>query len=193
MVANRGYNSTSTQTRIRLIEAASEILDEEGYPAFTARRIASRAGVKPQLVHYYFRSMEDLVVTVFQRTSANYFRLHDQALSSPRPLHALWQLNCNMPEARRIPEFVALGKVYPALRAEMKASGYSYRELQVQAIEKISAELGITNPPMPAAALAALMSTVARSMVIEGSVEMTMGHQEVSAFVEAMLDLYEPG
>jgi len=92
MVANRGYNSTNAKTRQRLIEAASEILDEEGYPAFTARRIASRAELKPQLVHYYFRSMEELVVTVFKRSSASYFQLHDEALSSPRPLHALWRL-----------------------------------------------------------------------------------------------------
>ena len=193
MVANRGYNSTSTKTRLRLIEAASDILDEEGYPAFTARRIAGRAGVKPQLGHYYFRSMEELVVTVFQRSSANYFRLHDEALSSARPLHALWHLNCNIPEARRIPEYVALGKVYPALRAEMKASGDSYRALQVQAIEAICAQRGITDPPMPAIALAALMSSVARSMVIESGVGMTMGHEDIGAFVVAMLDLYEPG
>lgn len=193
MVANRGYNSTSTQTRLKLIEAASGILDEEGYPAFTARRIAGRAGLKPQLVHYYFRSMEELVVTVFQRSSANYFRLHDEALSGPRPLHALWHLNCNIPEARRMLEYVALGKIYPALRAEMKASGESFRALQVQSIEKLCAERGITNPPMPAAALAALMSAVARSIVIESSVAMSMGHGGIRVFVESVLELYEPG
>ncbi|MFC3213247.1 TetR/AcrR family transcriptional regulator [Novosphingobium panipatense] len=114
MVANRGYASTSAATRLKLIEAASDMLDEEGHPAFTVRRIAARAGVKPQLVHYYFRSMEDLVVTVFQRSSATYFRLHDEALSGPRPLHALWHLNCNLPEARRVMEYVALAKIYPA-------------------------------------------------------------------------------
>ena len=192
MVANRGYNSTSAKTRQRLIEAASEILDEEGYPAFTARRIASRADLKPQLVHYYFRSMEELVVTVFKRSSASYFQLHDEALSSPRPLHALWRLNCHIPEARRMLEYVALGKIYPALREEMRASGESFRALQIEAIENICRQRGIDEPPMSAAALAAMMSAVARSIVIESNVAMTMAHEELNAFVENTLDQYDP-
>ncbi|HUD31139.1 MAG TPA: helix-turn-helix domain-containing protein, partial [Novosphingobium sp.] len=158
MVANRGYLSTSAATRLRLIEAASALLDEDGYPAFTVRRIAAKAQVKPQLVHYYFRSMEELVVTVFQRSSANYFRLHDEALSGPRPLHALWDLNCNLPEARRMLEYVALGKIYPALRDAMRASGESFRALQIETIERVCIQRGLAEPPMASAALAALLS-----------------------------------
>jgi AcrR family transcriptional regulator len=193
MAANRGYNSTSAKTRLRLIEAASEILDEEGYPAFTARRIASRAGLKPQLVHYYFRSMEELVVTVFQRSTANYFRLHAEALSGPRPLHALWDLNCTLPEGRRMLEYVALGKIYPALRAEMRASGESFRALQIEAIEKACARNGLEHPPIPAAVLATMMSAMARSIVIESNVSMTTAHQDIRDFMKTTLDLYEPG
>lgn len=192
MAANRGYNSTSTRTRLRLIEAASDLLDEEGYPAFTVRRIATRAGVKPQLVHYYFRSMEELVVTVFQRSSANYFRLHDEALSSARPLHAVWKLNCSTPEARRMLEYVALGKIYPALRDAMRSSGEAFRALQIEAIETVCGANGLEKPPMSAPALAAMMSAVARSIVIESNVSMAMAHDEISAHVEAVLDLYEP-
>jgi AcrR family transcriptional regulator len=192
MVANRGYLSTSAATRLRLIEAASALLDEEGYPAFTVRRIAARAEVKPQLVHYYFRSMEDLVVTVFQRSSANYFRLHDEALSGPRPLHALWALNCAMPESRRMLEYVALGKIYPALRDAMRASGESFRALQVEAVERVCADRAIIDPPMAPAAFAGLISSLARSMIIEASVAMTVGHEAVRDFVEGLLALYEP-
>lgn len=192
MVANRGYLSTNASTRLKLIDAASALLDEEGYPAFTARRVAARAEVKPQLVHYYFRSMEELVVTVFQRSSATYFRLHDEALSRPRPLHALWDLNCSLPEARRVVEYMALAKVYPALREAMKASGENFRALQVDAIERICAERKLVSPPMAPIALATLISSLARSLVIEGNVGMTEGHAELRAFVGSTLDLYEP-
>ena len=40
---------------------------EEGYAAVTSRRVADAAGLKPQLVHYYFRTMEDLFLEVFRR------------------------------------------------------------------------------------------------------------------------------
>ncbi|MFC6620317.1 TetR/AcrR family transcriptional regulator [Novosphingobium panipatense] len=192
MVANRGYASTSAATRLKLIEAASDMLDEEGHPAFTVRRIAARAGVKPQLVHYYFRSMEDLVVTVFQRSSATYFRLHDEALSGPRPLHALWHLNCNLPEARRVMEYVALAKIYPRLREAMRETGENFRAIQVDLIERISAERGLVDAPMTAPALSALLSALARAMLIEGNVGMEEGHEGLRAFVEATLKIYEP-
>lgn len=192
MVANRGYDSTSAKTRLRLIEAASAVLDEEGHPAFTVRRIAGRADLKPQLVHYYFRSMEELVVTVFQRSSANYFRLHDEALSTSRPLHALWALNCDHPEGRRMLEYVALGKSYPALRDAMRASGESFRALQIEAIEQICADRGLVDPPITPGALATLMSAVARSLIIEGNVAMHVAHDEVRTFMEATIKLYEP-
>ncbi|GGB92920.1 TetR family transcriptional regulator [Novosphingobium endophyticum] len=177
---------------MQLIEAASAILDEEGYPAFTVRRIAGKAGVKPQLLHYYFRSMEELVVIVFQRSCASYFQMHDEALSSPRPLRALWKLNCDLPEARRVLEYVALAKIYPALRAEMRAAGMRFRALQIEAIETVCAQRGITHPPMNAPALAALMSAVARNIVIEGNVSMTAAHDDVRAFMDQVLAAYEP-
>lgn len=187
MVANRGFQSTGTKTRLRLIDAASEILAEEGYVAFTARRIASHADLKPQLVHYYFRSMEELVVIVFQRSSAIYFRLHDEALSAARPLRALWDLNTNMPEARRMMEYVALAKQYPLLREEMRKSGESFRALQIGAIEKIYAQRGIVEPEIEASALAMLMSAAARSFVIEGNVGMDTGHEQTRAMILSII------
>lgn len=192
MVANRGYDSVNAKTRIKLIEAAYELLAEEGYPAISARRIAGRADLKPQLVHYYFRSMEELVVTIFQKSSASYFRLHDEALSSPRPLHTLWELNCTIPEAQRMMEYVALARQYPGLRDEMRRSGESFRALQVAAITRIYAERGITEPQLTPATLAMLMSAVARAMIVENQVRMTSAHDEMRAFVEGFLDELEP-
>lgn len=176
MVANRGYESTGAKTRQRLIEAASDILADEGYAAFTARRIAARAELKPQLVHYYFRSMEEMVVTVFQRTSEIYHKLHEAALTSERPLRALWELNSNMPEARNVLEYGALAKQYPKLRDEMRKSGQDYRALQIAAIERVYADHGHTNPKISAPALATLMSAVARTMVMENQVGMDTAH-----------------
>jgi AcrR family transcriptional regulator len=192
MVANRGYDSLSSKSRLRLIEAASDLLGDQGYQSISARRIADKAGLKPQLVHYYFRSMEELVVAVYQRSSANYFRLHDQALSSRHPLRALWQLNSNMPEARRMTEFIALGKLYPALRAEMRRTGENYRRHQIEAIERIFAERNIDDPSISAETLATLMSAVARNFLIEAEVGVSLGHAGLRELIEQMLDDFDP-
>jgi len=192
MVANRGYNSLSSKSRLALIDAASDLLADEGYPAISARRVAEKAGLKPQLVHYYFRSMEELVVAVYQRSTAAYFRLHDEALSSAHPLRALWELNSKLPEVKRMTEYIALGKIYPALRAEMRRSGENYRRLQVEAIERIFAARGIVNPPVDADTLALFMSALARNFLIEGEVGMSVGHVGALAVMEKIFDKFDP-
>lgn len=192
MAQNRGYDSLDSKSRLRLIEAASELLAEEGYLAISARRIADRARLKPQLVHYYFRSMEDLVVAVFHRSTANYFSHHDKALSSPHPLRELWRLNSNLPEAKRMTEFIALGKQYPKLRAEMRSAGENFRRLQTEAAAKLVAGRGIDNPSLPPEALVVLLSSIARNFVIEADSEISAGHAETLRFVGWLLDTYDP-
>jgi len=53
-------------TRDRIVEAAYEALAEQGYDATSVKDIAGRAGVAPGLVHYYFRTKEDLVLAAIE-------------------------------------------------------------------------------------------------------------------------------
>jgi AcrR family transcriptional regulator len=192
MAFTPGSHARGSRSRLRLIEAAYDLLGEEGYQAFSARRVAQKAGLKPQLVHYYFRSMEELVVAVFQRSAARYFPLHGEALSSRHPLRALWALNSNLPEGKRMTEFVALGKIYPALRAAMRESGESFRRLQIAAMERIYAERGFDTVAVGPAGLVLLMSAVARNFVIEGESGVTLAHDEVREFIARLLDHFDP-
>ncbi len=52
-----------------LLDAAEHLLVEVGYAAITTRRLAERAGVNHGLVHYYFGSMEDLLLRVVESAS----------------------------------------------------------------------------------------------------------------------------
>ena len=63
----RRIGAVDSKTRAQLLDAAELLLLEEGYAAVTSRRVAAKAGLKPQLVHYYFRTMDDLFVEVFRR------------------------------------------------------------------------------------------------------------------------------
>lgn len=194
MASTPGTQARGSRSRLKLIEAAYDLLGDEGYHAFSARRVAQKAGLKPQLVHYYFRSMEELVVAVFQRSTAKYFGMHDEALSSRHPLRALWALNSNLPEGKRMTEYVALGKVYPALREEMRQTGESFRRLQIEAMERIYAERGFDREKMLIGprGLVLLMSAVARNFVIEGEVGVELAHEEVRDLIAKFLDHFDP-
>ena len=63
----RRIGTETSKTRAALLDAAEKLMLEEGYAAVTSRHVAAKAGLKPQLVHYYFRTMEDLFLALFRR------------------------------------------------------------------------------------------------------------------------------
>jgi len=69
MASDRRIGGPDAKNRGILLDAAEQLMLEDGSAAVTSRRVAERAGLKPQLVHYYFRTMDDLFIEVFRRMS----------------------------------------------------------------------------------------------------------------------------
>src|SRR5688572_17461287 len=63
----RRIDGPNSKNRGVLLDAAERVMIAEGYAAVTSRRVAAEAGLKPQLVHYYFATMDDLFLAVFRR------------------------------------------------------------------------------------------------------------------------------
>src|SRR6476620_2456562 len=89
----RRIGSSDSKTRAQLVDAAERLLVEEGYAAVTSRRVAAKAGLKPQLVHYYFRTMDDLFLEVFRRRAEENFARFERTMREDGSLRALWELN----------------------------------------------------------------------------------------------------
>ena len=56
--------------RASLLDAAREVLAEEGLPGFTVARVAGRADVSKPSFYYYFRSREELVAALADQIAA---------------------------------------------------------------------------------------------------------------------------
>src|SRR2546427_6148358 len=54
----------STNTRAKILQAAFSVLSREGYENSSIKEIAEEAGVAQGLVHYYFKSKQQLVLAV---------------------------------------------------------------------------------------------------------------------------------
>ena len=50
--STRRIGAADSKSRARLLDAAEQLLLDDGYAAVTSRRVAAKAGLKPQLVHY---------------------------------------------------------------------------------------------------------------------------------------------
>ena len=57
---------TDTHTRDKIFKAATQVFEEKGYSGARMQEIADRAGINKALLHYYFRSKDQLFMSVFQ-------------------------------------------------------------------------------------------------------------------------------
>ena len=73
MDSARRMGAKDSLTRTKLLDAAERLMLEEGYAAVTSRRVGRKAGISSQLVHYYFRTMDDLFLEVFRRRAEEGF------------------------------------------------------------------------------------------------------------------------
>ena len=192
MASNRGFDAENSKSRAKLIEAAGAILSEDGHHAISARNVAARAGLKPQLVHYYFRTMDDLMIAVFRAATEEYHAQHDAALAGPFPLHAFWKLANNPFMTRRAMEFFALGNQREPIRAEILLAAEHSRDHQIAAVTRAFEERGIESGLYTPTGFAMLMAAAARALVMEQTLGISQGHAALRDMIEAFLDVIEP-
>lgn len=193
MSAPRRLGAPDAKNRGVLMDAAEQLMLEQGWAAVTSRRIAEHAGLKPQLVHYYFRSMDELFLELFRRRADQGLETLAQVLESDRPLHALWAFSTDATAARFTMEFVGLANHTPAIRAEVVRYSEQFRAAQTAALGRMLEGYGVDTSRFPAEVLSVLMTSAARMVVLEQALGMTAGHAETFAFAEREIDLLEPG
>jgi TetR/AcrR family transcriptional regulator len=161
---------------------------EEGYAAVTSRRVAAEAALKPQLVHYYFRTMDDLFLALLRQRADQSLERQARALASEQPLWALWELSRDPRGTALTMEFTAMANHRKAIRAEITASAERYRAEQLRGIRELFARYGVDEDVLPPIVGTMLMTSISRFMVIEEeTLEMSSGHAETVAFVERFL------
>lgn len=177
-------------TRKALLDAAEIMMVEEGYAAVTSRRLGNKAGVKPQLVHYYFPSMDDLFVALFRRIGERRMEDAAQALENGNPLRTLWQHSSDSTEVVLNQEFMALANHRKAIRAEIAQCGEQYRAIQLEALDRFFRQHDI-KPEMSPGVAAFLISAIGALKVMEEAVGISFAHSEVTALVETALKNFE--
>ena len=76
-------------TRQRIMDAAVETLREEGIVGTTARAIAQRGGFNQALIFYHFRSIPQLLMEAFSRTSDEQIARYEAAAAGVASLQDL--------------------------------------------------------------------------------------------------------
>jgi AcrR family transcriptional regulator len=176
-----------TGNRKLLLDAAQQLMLEEGYGAVTTRRVAAKAGLKPQLVHYYFESMDQLLLELLRRVTAHSRERLAHALEAPEPLRALWELSTNRDITALTVEMMALANHRKAIRAELAANAKYLRRTQVESLSKLFEQMGIVDDVVRPDAVMVVITSLAQSLVMEKSLGITTGHRNTRAMMEHFL------
>jgi AcrR family transcriptional regulator len=187
MASTRRIGATTSKTRAALLDATEQVMLEEGYAAVSSRRVAARAELKPQLVHYYFRSMDELFLAVFQRRAEQGLERQAAALDTDNPLQSLWELAQASSDTALTMEFIALANHRKDIGAEIARTAELLRAQQVEVLARHIEERGIDIGPWTPASIVVVLNSIARFLVIEASLGMSDGHDETRSLVADML------
>lgn len=192
MTRRQKVGQETSATRTALLDAAEALMQEEGYAAVTSRRLGARAEVKPQLVHYYFATMDELFLALLRRRAERGLEFAARALDSDRPLRALWNQSNDPRDAALNLEFMALANHRKVIRAEMGRFGDRLRQIQEEAIARHFERRGI-QAQIPPGVVTLLMASVGLTLVLESTVGISNAHAETEALVESYLQRFEAG
>lgn len=193
MASNRRIGLEQSKTRALLLDATDQLMREEGYAAVSSRRVAARAGLKPQLVHYYFRTMDDLFLALFRERTEDGLARHAEALASDQPLRALWEVSRDPEGTALIMEFSALANHRKVIAAEIQHYGDRLREMQVAALSRTLEGRGVDPNALPPVVASVLIASVSLFLRMEDGIGMSSGHAETEALIERWIAQLEPG
>ncbi|HEU4451171.1 MAG TPA: TetR/AcrR family transcriptional regulator [Gaiellaceae bacterium] len=174
-----------------LLDAAERLLVQVGHAGITTRRVAEEAGVNHGLVHYYFGSMENLLVHVLERFTERLTERQRAMYADPEiPFLEKWRqamryLVGDDVEYEKIwLELQALSWNRPELRDEIARVNGEWRAVLTEAFAAPHERYGIE---MPLDALVSLVMTFNEGIILERAQGITTGHGELLAWIDGWL------
>ena len=73
-------------TRLRILDAARDLLVERGYGGTSTRAVAERADTQLSLVHYHFGGKQQLLAAVIERQNEQLLERQQRLYAGPGPL-----------------------------------------------------------------------------------------------------------
>ena len=178
------------ETEQALLDAAERLLVEAGAAGITTRRVAEEAGVNHGLVHYYFGSVEQLLVRVLERFTERLIERQRALYASDEPLVEKWRTAMRYLVGEDATyekiwlELQALAWNRPELRGRLAHVDAEWRSVLTDAFEEPRRELGID---MPLEALVALVMTFNIGIIVERLGGIQTGHAELLEWIDGWL------
>jgi AcrR family transcriptional regulator len=174
-----------------LLDAAERLLVDAGYSRVTTRRLAEEAGVNHGLVHYYFGSIENLLVRTLERFTDRLVERQRAMYAADVPFIEKWRtaMRYLVEEDVRYEkvwlELQALAWNRPEMGERLAHINGEWRAVLAEAFARPRDELGID---MPLDALVTLVVTFNIGVIVERMSGITTGHAELLDWIDKFLE-----
>ncbi|HEU0194601.1 MAG TPA: TetR/AcrR family transcriptional regulator [Gaiellales bacterium] len=190
---------TNSTPQTRLMDAAERILIDEGRDGITTRRVAQEAGLNHGLVHYYYGSVDNLMLAVLERFTERLIERQRMMYALDVPFIEKWRTAMG----RFLEDDLAAG--YPKIWQELQAMAWNRPELRdrvvwvneqwrgvlTEACTKAAAEYGLSPRAVPP--IVALLMTFNQGLLSERLLGIDTGHDDLLHWIEGWLLTLEEG
>jgi AcrR family transcriptional regulator len=178
-----------------LLDAAERLLVDVGHAGITTRRLAEEAGVNNGLVHYYFGSIENVLVRTLERFTDRLIARQRALYADPDvPFIEKWRTAMRFLVSEDVEyekvwyELQALAWNRPELRERVDQVNAGWRLVLTEAFAEPRKRYGIE---MPLDALVSLVITFNEGIILERLSGVEEGHRELLAWIDAWLQAKE--
>jgi AcrR family transcriptional regulator len=174
-----------------LLDAAERVLLDVGYAGITTRRLAEEAGVNHGLVHYYFGSVENLLVRTLERFTERLITRQREMYAADMPFLEKWRTAMRYLMSEDVAyekvwlELQALAWNQPELRDRVDRVNAEWRATLTEAFAEPREQYGIE---MPLDALVSLVITFNVGLMVERLSGVTEGHQQLLDWIDTFLE-----
>jgi AcrR family transcriptional regulator len=177
------------ETEQALLDAAERLLVENGAAGITTRRVAEEAGANHGLVHYYFGSVEQLLVRVLERFTERLIERQRELYAADLPFLEKWRtamayLEEDRPYQKIWFELQALAWNRPELQERLIRVHAEWRDVLLEAFAPVRDELELD---LPLEALVSLVYTFNKGIMLERLSGIETGHRELLDWIDGWL------
>jgi AcrR family transcriptional regulator len=176
------------------LDAAERLLITHGYAGVTARRLAEEAGANHGLIHYYFGSMEQLLVQVLERFTERLIVRQRAMYAADVPFLQKWRSAMGFLDddfssgyQKVWLELQALAWNRPELQERVRQVLGQWRGVLLEAFAKALEDYRLDAEQFPLEAITTLVTTFNEGIILNRMVGITEGHAELLAMIDRWL------
>ncbi len=193
-----GITPAREEAEQAFLDAAERLLVSVGYAGITTRKLAEEAGLNHGLVHYYFGSMQELLLQVLERYTDRLISRQREMYAADMPFIEKWRTAMSYLDEDNVSgyakiwyELQALGWNDPDIRKRVAKVDQAWASVVTEAFDRAMTEYDLDRDQFPLNAVVALVATFNVGMHLRMLSGIRTGHRELLDWIDRWLQELE--